>query len=93
MKALDEGGARSLLEAAAGTRLYPIVYVALATGLRRSELCGLRWQDVDLDQCVLQVRRTLHCTRSQGLVEKEPKRHSAAAEACLLPPPWPVSSG
>lgn len=78
MKALDEAGARALLEAAAGTRLYPIVYLALATGLRRSELCGLRWQDVDLENCVLYVRRTLHPTKSQGLVEKAPKTHRSA---------------
>ena len=33
--------------------------MALATGLRRGELLGLRWQDVDLDGGALVVRHTL----------------------------------
>lgn len=32
-----------------GERLAPVVAVAALTGLRRGELCGLRWLDVDLD--------------------------------------------
>lgn len=33
--------------------------VALYTGLRRGEVCGLRWRDVDLDQGVLWVRKAI----------------------------------
>ncbi len=33
--------------------------VALGTGLRRGEVLGLRWQDVDLDAGMLQVKRSL----------------------------------
>ena len=35
--------------------LYPLVLLALATGARRGELFGLRWQDVDLDQGSLRL--------------------------------------
>lgn len=33
--------------------------VALYTGLRRGEVCGLRWRDVDLDRGVLWVRKAI----------------------------------
>jgi integrase len=29
--------------------LFPIVSLALATGMRRGELLGLQWGDIDLD--------------------------------------------
>lgn len=38
-------------------RLAPIVHLVSRTGLRLGEVCGLRWQDVDLDAGVLTVRQ------------------------------------
>jgi integrase len=37
----------------------PAMRVAAMTGLRRSELCGLRWSDVDLDAAMLTVRQSV----------------------------------
>lgn len=51
--------AARLLAAARGTRLYALVAVALAIGLRRGEALALRWPDVDLDRGSVTVRRTL----------------------------------
>ena len=51
--------AAQLLAAARGTRLYALVGVALAIGLRRGEALALRWSDVDLDVGSVTVRRTL----------------------------------
>ena len=39
---------------------YDFFYTELTTGLRRGEICGLRWQDFDEKSGVLHVRRTLH---------------------------------
>lgn len=39
-------------------RLHPFWVLAATTGLRRGELCGLRWEDVDLDVGTLAVRRS-----------------------------------
>jgi integrase len=40
---------RSFLRVASADRLAAIWRLALATGLRRGELCGLQWSDLDLD--------------------------------------------
>lgn len=40
--------------------LYPIVAAFLLTGMRRSELLGLRVEDVDFDRGVLRVRENQH---------------------------------
>jgi integrase len=69
--------------------LAPLVVLALGTGMRRGEVCGLRWGDVDLDGALLRVERSLEETKA-GLRLKPPKsRHgrrtialpAAAAEA------------
>lgn len=48
---------RLLLESCRGTRWGTLVDVAVNTGMRQSELLGLRWSDVDLDQGVIRVQR------------------------------------
>jgi integrase len=47
-----------LVDRLQGERLFALFYLALATGCRRGELCALRWQDIDWDRALLQVRRT-----------------------------------
>ncbi len=50
---------RHFLDHCAGDRYGPAFHVLALTGLRRGELCGLRWQDVDLQAAVLLVRQQL----------------------------------
>jgi integrase len=47
------------LDHAAKDPLYPLYHLAAFRGLRRGELCGLRWSDVDLDSRELAVRKQL----------------------------------
>ena len=62
----------ALLKAIQGTRLYMPVLLASTTGLRRGEVFGLRWQDVDLENATLSVVQALEQTKS-GLRFKAPK--------------------
>jgi integrase len=39
--------------------LGPLVRFALATGCRRGEICGLQWQDVNLDKGTVQIKRNV----------------------------------
>ena len=45
-----------LLDATRGTRAYLFCLLALQTGMRRGELCGLMWSDVDFPAGVVHVR-------------------------------------
>lgn len=49
----------ALLGALRGTRAYPFVFIALNTGMRRGEICGLKWDCVDLEKGIIYVRRNL----------------------------------
>ena len=55
-----------------GDRLEALYVLAIHTGLRQGELLGLKWDDVDLDDGSLQVRRTLAITKN-GFVFTSPK--------------------
>lgn len=72
IKPLTTGQAQQFLNAVKNDRLYPAFLLELGTGLRRGELLGLRWQDVDLETGVVSVRQSLVRTRN-GLLFQEPK--------------------
>ena len=50
---------QTFLRAAAGHRLFPALWLAAMTGVRRSELLGLRWTDLDIERSRLSVNRGL----------------------------------
>ena len=51
--------ARGFIEGLDDPVLRSLVLLAVQTGLRRSEVLGLQWRDVDLEEEVLSVRRSL----------------------------------
>ncbi len=69
---LDEAQVGTLLRSAQSTRLYGPILVAVTTGLRRGEIFGLRWRDLDLDKGRLTVAQAIEQTRA-GLAFKAPK--------------------
>jgi integrase len=46
---------RQFLDFIQSDRFYALYLVAATTGLRRSELCGLRWQTIDLDMMTVSI--------------------------------------
>jgi integrase len=77
-----------LLGSVHGTWLELPAAVAAATGMRRGEILGLYWQDIDDDYSLLRVQRTLQPTK-QGLVFEQPKtprsRRTVVLPAFLRP--------
>jgi integrase len=67
IRPLTSDQALALFEAAQGDRLEALYVLAVATGLRQGELLALKWEDVEIEEAVLRVRRTL--TRSGGKVD------------------------
>src|SRR5918995_1243098 len=59
MQPLSASEARKLLEAAQGDKLEALYVLAVHTGMRRGELLGLKWPDVDWENATVRVRRTL----------------------------------
>ena len=51
------------LEVIRDSLYYPVFYLALYTGMRRSELLGLRWSDVDLFLGQLSILWSARCAR------------------------------
>src|ERR1022692_5340001 len=67
----------SLLRVMRGERLEALYVLALATGLRRGELLGLRWDDIDMSSRQMHVRRAVQ--RVEGELRfVEPKTSSSA---------------
>jgi integrase len=56
---LSKAEVATLLRAAEGTTLYLPMLVAVTTGIRRGELLGLRWSDLDLKAARLTVNQSL----------------------------------
>src|SRR5215208_2035400 len=78
MHPLTPEQAKLLLQTAheIGDRLEALYVLAIHTGLRQGEILGLKWDDVDLEDGSLQVRRTLTITKS-GPVFTAPKTTSS----------------
>jgi integrase len=51
--------AGAFLDAVAGDRLYPLLHLVAYRALRRSEVIGLAWSDVDLDAGMCYIRETI----------------------------------
>ena len=73
------------LELSHGTRFGHIHEFAVLTGLRRSEICGLKWESVDLDAGGLSVVATLQRIKGHGLVTGTPKTKSSRRTVDLAP--------
>jgi integrase len=84
MRPLSPTEARRLLDAAGGERFEALYVLAVTTGMRQGELLALRWQDVDLENATISVRRTL--TRDGGRVTiGEPKTKKSRRSIRLTP--------
>ncbi|MCG8514512.1 MAG: site-specific integrase [Halanaerobiales bacterium] len=57
--------------------MYSFIFVALRTGMRRSELLGLRWEDVDLENKTIRVRQVLVTKMGTGTMIKGTKNLSS----------------
>ncbi|HXY44761.1 MAG TPA: tyrosine-type recombinase/integrase [Acidimicrobiales bacterium] len=75
---------RAFLDSQRDDRTYPLWRLAIMTGLRRGELAGLRWRDVDLDGGVLHVRGT-RVTVGYQVVESSPKTEKGKRAVGLDP--------
>lgn len=72
-----------VLDKAKDNRLYVPILLAVTTGLRRGEVLGLKWSDIDMDGKRLSIRRVLEQTRISGIKVKEPKTERSIRNIAL----------
>ena len=83
MRAFTAEELRQFLATAENSPFATLFHLAAQTGLRRSELCGLKWSDIDLEERTLIVRRTVQRVRGQGLVAGNPKTEKSRRTVVL----------
>ncbi len=70
---LDAEQTRMLLAAAESGRLWALLVIAVSLGLRRGEILGLRWLDLDLDKSRIAIGQAIQRYSGIGLKAAEPK--------------------
>lgn len=84
IEALDESELTTLLDHLRDHWLYMPTLVAASTGLRRGEVLGLRWRDLDFDKGTLHVAQAVEIVGGK-LGVKQPKTERSA-RTIKLPP-------
>jgi integrase len=72
----------TFLQHVKGDRLGAAYHLVASTGLRRGELCGLRWSDVDLDGACLRISRQ-HVEVGREIVVGAPKTRAGVRTVAL----------
>ena len=70
MKTLTSDQLSTFFQEAKDSGVYELYYLDLATGLRRGELLGLKWMDVDFQHGALKIQRAI--SRQNGKVVEAP---------------------
>jgi integrase len=85
MQTWDGSELNKFLEAAKSTQYHALFYVALFTGMRRSELLALRWQDIDFIYSQIYVNRSMHQLKDGSFVFTAPKTDKSRRTIALSP--------
>lgn len=71
------------MEYAKESYLYHFFAVMLQTGMRKGEMQGLKYSDIDKKQNVIHVQRTLKYIEGQGYIEDTPKTRTSTRDIPL----------
>ena len=87
-QALTEAQEQQLLRAVKGLKVEPCVMLGLYTGMRRGEICGLKWDCVELEGKAphINVRRACHWPGKKAGVVTEDLKSPAAVRTIPIPP-------
>jgi len=83
---LGDNQLETFLEAIKGHEYWcDFFYVEVMTGLRRGEICGLKWQDINFEENKLQVKRSVSVKKGGGVSIGETKTETGVR--CIQMPP------
>ncbi|QQE75684.1 site-specific integrase [Brevibacillus composti] len=77
--------ANEFLSHAKEDKYYIGFVLAIYTGMRRGEILGLRWKDIDFEQARISVQQTLYRPANSGIIFQEPKTKSAKRRIAIPP--------
>jgi len=83
MKMWDVATIRQFLDASSDNSYGAVYHLAVLTGMRRSELLGLQWKDIDMDNANLHVQRSLQRINGRGLVVSQTKTQKSRRAIAL----------
>lgn len=83
-KAYTAAQAKVLISSLDNEPIKAAVVLGLFYGLRRSEVCGLRWSDIDFDAGTMRICNTV--VRSKTLIEHEQTKSDASNRTLVLIP-------
>ena len=72
----DDQEIQTALNAAKGTDAFLLVFLGLAVGLRRGELCALKWHNIDLESKKIHINEN-RVTVKGNVITKAPKSKSS----------------
>lgn len=75
---------QKFFEEAKNSGVFELYYTELATGLRRGELLGLKWADIDFNANSIYIQRQI--TRTDGEVKESPLKTKNAYRQIIIPP-------
>jgi integrase len=78
----NEEEIKEMLDSFRGDKLYPLIYLDVLYGLRRSEILGLQWDSVDFDRNLLYIKHTVVPTPDGETVRKD-KTKNASSNRCF----------
>ena len=84
MQTIPEEQLQAFLAEAKATGVYEMYYIELATGLRRGELLGLKWQDIDWKNGIIKVRRQI--ARVDGQIVEAPLKTKNSYRTVTISP-------
>ncbi len=82
MKVWNAQQVAHFLDVARDSHYYPVFLIALLTGMRRGEMLGLRWRDVDFERAEVTIRQALK-DDSGNLYFGPPKTHRSRRPIAL----------
>ncbi|MEW1690875.1 tyrosine-type recombinase/integrase [Streptomyces sp. NPDC091265] len=91
LKPWDLEETTTFLEAARKDPLYAAFVLAVALGLRRGEVLGLRWSDIDLERRILTVRNQIQRVQKELYADSTKNRRTRAIPVplmCVAPLRW-----
>jgi len=84
MQTISAEQLQAFLEEAKRSDVYEMYYIELSTGLRRGELLGLKWEDIDMKQGIIRVRRQV--SRIDGKIVEAPLKTKNSYRAVTISP-------